>query len=118
MIQGPRSVRHCAPGGGRVVPGQPQQQDNGHKTARGKNCPAIGGIPEEGAGVMDTFSGDQALDAGSLAAQKVEHCGIASYGSMVAWAERLGMDDAAGLPRGPRKKRRRRMGSTRSFPGP
>ena len=38
------------------------------------------------------------LDAGMIAdAQAVEHYEIARYGTMVAWAKQLGMNDAAGL---------------------
>lgn len=68
------------------------------RTARGKNCPAIDGILEEGTELMHEFSDDPALDAGLVAAaQKVEHYEIASYSSMIAWAEQLGMDDVVGL---------------------
>ena len=38
------------------------------------------------------------LDAGMIAdAQAVEHYEIARYGTMIAWAKQLGMNDAAGL---------------------
>lgn len=68
------------------------------KPAKGKRCPAIDGILEEGTEIMDEFSDDAALDAGLVsAAQKVEHYEITSYGSLKAWAEQLGMDDAADL---------------------
>ena len=37
-------------------------------------------------------------DAGSLAAaQAVEHYEISRYGTLIAWAEKLGMADAANL---------------------
>lgn len=66
--------------------------------AKGKKCPAIDGILEEGKEIMEEFSDDPALDAGLVsAAQKVEHYEIASYGSMVAWAEQLGLDDVLDL---------------------
>lgn len=66
--------------------------------AKAKKCPAIDGILEEGKEIMDEFSDDAALDAGLVAAaQKAEHYEIASYGSMAAWAEQLGLDDAAAL---------------------
>jgi len=66
--------------------------------AKGKKCPAIDGILEEGKEIMDDFSDDAALDAGLVAAaQKVEHYEIASYGSMVAWAELLGLEDVVSL---------------------
>jgi ferritin-like metal-binding protein YciE len=68
------------------------------KPAKGKKCPAIDGILEEGTEIMDEFKGDPALDAGLVAAaQKVEHYEITSYGSMVAWAAQLGHDDVAEL---------------------
>jgi len=66
--------------------------------AKGKKCPAIDGILEEGKEIMEEFADDAALDAGLVAAaQKVEHYEIASYGSMCAWAEQLGLHDVAGL---------------------
>ena len=38
------------------------------------------------------------LDAGMIAdAQAVEHYEIARYGTMIAWAKQLGMNDAASL---------------------
>ena len=68
------------------------------KPAKGKKCDAIDGILEEADGILDEFKGTSALDAALVgAAQKVEHYEIASYGSMVAWAEQLGLDDVASL---------------------
>ncbi len=68
------------------------------KPAKAKKCPAIDGILEEGKEIMDEFSDDPALDAGLVsAAQKVEHYEIASYGSMKAWAEQLGLEDLVSL---------------------
>lgn len=68
------------------------------KPARGKTCPAIDGIVEEGGEIMDDFKGMPALDAGLVsAAQAVEHYEIARYGTLKRWAEMLGMDDAASL---------------------
>lgn len=68
------------------------------KPVKGKKCDAIDGILEEASGIMDEFEGDAALDAALVgAAQKVEHYEIASYGSMVAWAEQLDLEDVAGL---------------------
>lgn len=66
--------------------------------AKGKTCPAIDGILEEGAEVLDEYKGAAALDAGLIAAaQAVEHYEIARYGTMVAWAEKLGMGEAVAL---------------------
>lgn len=68
------------------------------KPARGKTCPAIDGIIEEGSEVIEEYKGEPAIDAGLVAAaQAVEHYEIARYGTMVAWAEQLGMADAAKL---------------------
>ncbi len=68
------------------------------KRAQGKTCPAIDGIIEEGEEVMDSFKGLPALDAGLVAAaQAVEHYEMARYGTLRAWANSLGMNDAAAL---------------------
>jgi len=68
------------------------------KKARGKVCPAIEGIIEEGEEIMDEFKSSPALDAGLVsAAQAVEHYEIARYGTLKRWAEELGMKDAAKL---------------------
>jgi ferritin-like metal-binding protein YciE len=63
--------------------------------ARGKTCPAIDGILEEGTEILQEYEGIPALDAGLVAAaQAVEHYEIARYGTLIAWAEQLGMEDA------------------------
>jgi ferritin-like metal-binding protein YciE len=68
------------------------------KAARGKTCPAIDGIIEEGSEILEEYDGSAAIDAGLIAAaQAVEHYEIARYGTLVAWAEQLGMKDAAKL---------------------
>ena len=68
------------------------------KPARGKTCDAINGTTEEGAEIMKDFKGMPALDAGLLAAaQAVEHYEMSRYGTLRAWAEELGMPDAAKL---------------------
>jgi ferritin-like metal-binding protein YciE len=68
------------------------------KPARGKTCPAIDGILEEGEEIMQEYKGAPALDAGLLAAaQSVEHYEIARYGTLIAWAEQLGMGEVAEL---------------------
>ena len=64
----------------------------------GKTCPAIKGILEEGEEDMKDAKDPDVLDAGMIAdAQAVEHYEIARYGTMIAWAKQLGMNDAAGL---------------------
>ncbi|WP_102961326.1 ferritin-like domain-containing protein [Mangrovicella endophytica] len=63
-------------------------------------CKAINGIIAEGDEVIEEFSGAAALDAGIIAAaQAVEHYEIARYGTLLAWAEELGLEDAADLLR-------------------
>ena len=65
---------------------------------QGKTCAAINGITEEGAEIMEEYRGSPALDAGLLAAaQAVEHYEISRYGTLIAWAEELGLDDAVSL---------------------
>jgi ferritin-like metal-binding protein YciE len=68
------------------------------ETARGKKCPAILGIIEEGQEIMKEYKGSPALDAGLLAAaQAVEHYEICRYGTVVTWAEQLGLRQVARL---------------------
>ncbi len=63
-----------------------------------KTCAAIKGILEEGEEDMKEAGDPDVLDAGMIAdAQAVEHYEIARYGTMVAWAKQLGMNDAASL---------------------
>jgi ferritin-like metal-binding protein YciE len=68
------------------------------KPAKSKTCDAILGILDEGKEVMDEYKGTEALDAGLLAAaQAVEHYEMARYGTMKAWATKLGMKDVVKL---------------------
>jgi ferritin-like metal-binding protein YciE len=68
------------------------------ETPRGKNCPAILGLLEEGKEVMDDYKDSPALDAGLLsAAQAVEHYEISRYGTLIAWANELGLQEAVPL---------------------
>jgi ferritin-like metal-binding protein YciE len=65
---------------------------------QGKTCDAIMGLIKEGEGVVEEYKGSPALDAGLLAvAQAVEHYEISRYGTLKAWAEELGHDDAVEL---------------------
>lgn len=62
------------------------------------DCPAIKGILEEGEEDMKEAKEPKVLDAGMIAdAQAVEHYEIARYGTLIAWANQLGMPDAARL---------------------
>ena len=66
--------------------------------ARGKKCDAIEGILDEGKEIMDEYKGSPALDAGLLAAaQAVEHYEISRYGTLKAWAQKLGLEQAVAL---------------------
>ncbi|WP_374435831.1 ferritin-like domain-containing protein [Tabrizicola sp.] len=68
------------------------------KPARGKTCPAIDGIIEEGEEALQAFANSPALDASLIAAaQAVEHYEIARYGTLHRWAQVMGMKDAAKL---------------------
>src|SRR5688572_22930602 len=68
------------------------------KPARGKTCPAIDGILEEGTEILDEYKGSPALDAGLVAAaQAVEHYEITRYGTLITWAKLLEMSEAAEL---------------------
>jgi len=65
---------------------------------KGKKCPGIEGIIEEGKEIIDEFKGMPALDAGLVAAaQAVEHYEITRYGTLIAWANKLGLADAIPL---------------------
>lgn len=66
--------------------------------ARGKKCDAIEGILEEGKEIMQEYKGSPALDAGLLAAaQAVEHYEISRYGTLKAWATKLGNKQVVSL---------------------
>jgi ferritin-like metal-binding protein YciE len=68
------------------------------KPARGKTCPAIDGIIEEGQEILEEFKDSDALDAGLVAAaQAVEHYEIARYRTLATLAIQLGKPDAAEL---------------------
>lgn len=67
------------------------------KKAQAKKCDAMAGITEEGAGIIEeTETGTATRDVGLiLAAQKVEHYEIATYGGLAQLARTLGRDDVA-----------------------
>jgi len=65
--------------------------------AKGKPCEGVKGIITEGDELVGE-SGDTVLDAAIImAAQKVEHYEIASYGCVRTYAQELGYDEVAGL---------------------
>jgi ferritin-like metal-binding protein YciE len=63
-----------------------------------KPCKGMAGILEEGDEMAKEMKDTSALDAAIIAsAQKVEHYEIASYGTLIAWAEQMGHDEASQL---------------------
>ncbi len=70
------------------------------KEAKGVDCPAIDCIIEEAEEVAGYIDDKTVLDAGLIAAaQAVEHYEMTRYGTLVAWARRLGREDCAALLR-------------------
>lgn len=65
---------------------------------RGKTCHAMKGLIEEGSEILDQEGDPTVIDAGIIvAAQKVEHYEIASYGSVRTFARLLGEKKAEDL---------------------
>ena len=64
-----------------------------------KKCDAMDGLVKEAESILeDTKSDTMVRDAGIIiASQKVEHYEIASYGSLVALATKMGMKEAASI---------------------
>src|SRR4051812_31444924 len=70
------------------------------ETLKKKTCKAMQGLIAEGDDIVKEQKNSSALDAGIIAAcQKVEHYEIASYGTLCAWAEQMGHDEALKLLR-------------------
>ncbi|MEO5592603.1 MAG: ferritin-like domain-containing protein [Chitinophagaceae bacterium] len=69
------------------------------KKAQAKKCDAMEGIIKEGASIVaETEDGSMTRDVGIImAAQKVEHYEIATYGALVTLAKTMGLDDAANI---------------------
>jgi ferritin-like metal-binding protein YciE len=66
--------------------------------AKGKKCAGMEGIIAEGKELIEEDMDPATLDAGLIAAaQKVEHYEIATYGTLCAWAQQLGLEKAADL---------------------
>jgi ferritin-like metal-binding protein YciE len=66
--------------------------------ATGVDCPAIDGILEEASDVAGEIDDKEVLDAALIAAaQAVEHYEITRYGTLIAWAKKLGRDDCASV---------------------
>lgn len=68
------------------------------KRPRGKTCAAMDGLIEEGQEAIEEGEKGPVLDAALIACgQAVEHYEIARYGAMVAFANQLGLTEAADL---------------------
>ena len=68
------------------------------ETMKRKTCKGMQGLIEEGKEVMEEQKGSAAIDAALIAAaQKVEHYEIATYGTLCAWAEQMGHQEALEL---------------------
>jgi ferritin-like metal-binding protein YciE len=69
------------------------------KKAQAKKCDAMEGLIKEGHSVVEeTEEGSMTRDAGIIiAAQKVEHYEIATYGGLVTLANTMGLDEIAGI---------------------
>jgi ferritin-like metal-binding protein YciE len=63
---------------------------------RGKHCAGMAGILEEGSETLEEDAEDAVMDACIIAgAQRVEHYEITAYGTVIAWAEALGLTEIA-----------------------
>jgi ferritin-like metal-binding protein YciE len=68
------------------------------KTAKGKTCAAMKGLIEEGSEMISEDAEPSVKDAGLIvAAQKIEHYEIASYGSVRTFAGMLGLKQSKDL---------------------
>ncbi len=67
-------------------------------SARAKKCQAMEGLLKEGDEMMEEYADTNAIDAAIIAAgQKVEHYEMATYGTLRAFAARLGHNRAEEL---------------------
>lgn len=67
---------------------------------RGKQCAGMAGIIEEGNDMLEEDLEGAVLDACIIAAgQRAEHYEMAAYGTSIAWADALGLDEVAELLR-------------------
>ncbi len=65
---------------------------------RAKKCPAMEGLLKEGDELSEDYKDSSALDAALItAAQKVEHYEIGTYGTLRAFAKRLGYQETVQL---------------------
>src|SRR3989440_1932852 len=68
------------------------------ESPKGKTCHGMKGLVEEGSEILDEEGDPSVIDAGIIvAAQKVEHYEIATYGTVRTFARLLGKDRSAEL---------------------
>jgi ferritin-like metal-binding protein YciE len=68
------------------------------ENARAKPCPGMAGIIEEGSELLEEEEPGSVMDAAIIAAaQRTEHYEIGAYGTCVAWARLLGLDEVVSL---------------------
>lgn len=68
------------------------------KKAQGKKCDGMEGLIKEGESMLEESEEGVVRDAGIIAAsQKIEHYEIATYGTLYAWANTLGLAEVAAL---------------------
>ena len=66
--------------------------------ARGKHCAGMAGIIEEGNDMLEEDAEDAVKDACIIAAgQRAEHYEMAAYGTCIAWAKALDLEEVATL---------------------
>jgi len=64
--------------------------------AKSKSCEAMKGLVKEGAETTEEDFSEPLLDSAIIcAAQKVEHYEIAGYGTLIAWASSIGLEDVS-----------------------
>jgi ferritin-like metal-binding protein YciE len=65
---------------------------------RGKHCPGMEGLLEEGSEITDEIETGETADAAIIAAcQKVEHYEISAYGTLATYANLLGYANSSAL---------------------
>lgn len=65
---------------------------------RGKHCEGVAGIIEEGKSAMEEDFNEATMDACLIAGgQRAEHYEMAAYGTLIAWARVMGLNEAADI---------------------
>jgi ferritin-like metal-binding protein YciE len=66
--------------------------------AQSKHCDGIAGIIKEGSAALGEDFDEATMDAAIIAGgQRAEHYEIAAYGTLIAWAKQLNLEDAVNL---------------------